>query len=742
MNLRKMKHFLLPLLCLWGPVLLVGQMALTAPAADEGIQLQHSRESITIDGDLREAAWYTGRSATDFWENFPSDTARCSWKTEIFMTYDEEFLYIGARCYAPGKDYIVPSLRRDYQAGGSDNITFLIDPFRDRTNAFVFGMNPYGVMREALISNGGRSTDDWLAEWDNKWKGESAIFDDYWSCEIAIPFSTIRFPEGEKSWNFNSYRFDTQSNTRSTWQPIPQNQIIMSLAYMGNMTWEEAPAVAGKSISIIPFLAGGVARNHEEGLPSETDFSFGGDAKIAITSGLNLDLTINPDFSQVEVDQQVINLDRFEVFFPERRQFFLENSDLFGTFGDDLANPFFSRRIGVATNAADEAFPTPIYYGARLSGKLDNNWRIGLLNMQTARDEDNNLPSYNYTVAALQRKVFSRSNIGVILVNKQNFGDNQSDTTTYYSDFNRVLGIDYNLASADNHWLGKFYFHHSFSPVQGVAPYSHGARIDYRERRFAFGLEERFVGEEYNAEVGFVPRINYFQINPRAELFFYPRKGGINRHGPSIRTRYLWTPEEGSTDRRTSLSWGFSYANNSNLNFSATHEYVYLLDPFDPSGTEATELPGQQGYQYTFFSAEYRSDQRKKFSYGLEPSVGEFFNGHRYGISTNLTWRYQPLGQIALTTNYNYIDLPAPYASTSLFLIGPRIDLTFTKNIFLTAFFQFNDQIDNVNINTRLQWRFAPVSDFFLVYTDNYNSLDWNVKNRSLVAKLTYWLNT
>ena len=301
-------------------------------------------------------------------------------------------------------------------------------------------------MREALISNGGRSTDDWLAEWDNKWKGESAIFDDYWSCEIAIPFSTIRFPEGEKSWNFNSYRFDTQSNTRSTWQPIPQNQIIMSLAYMGNMTWEEAPAVAGKSISIIPFLAGGVARNHEEGLPSETDFSFGGDAKIAITSGLNLDLTINPDFSQVEVDQQVINLDRFEVFFPERRQFFLENSDLFGTFGDDLANPFFSRRIGVATNAADEAFPTPIYYGARLSGKLDNNWRIGLLNMQTARDEDNNLPSYNYTVAALQRKVFSRSNIGVILVNKQNFGDNQSDTTTYYSDFNRVLGIDYNLA--------------------------------------------------------------------------------------------------------------------------------------------------------------------------------------------------------------------------------------------------------------------------------------------------------
>ncbi len=737
------KQLLLTLLFISSFVPSFSQMALpvATTAQEEGLYLRRSQEEITIDGQLNEAAWFTGRPAADFWENFPSDSSRCAWKTEIYMTFDENNLYIAAKCYAPGKNYVIPSLRRDYRAGGSDNITFLLDPFRDRTNAFVFGMNPYGVMREALISNGGNSTDNWLDEWDNKWRGESAIFDDYWSCEIAIPFSTIRFPEGQADWYFNSYRFDTQSNTRSTWQPIPQNQIIMSLAYMGNMHWEEAPQAGKNSISFIPYLSGATQQDYEEGLPAERTFGIGGDAKIAVTSGLNLDLTGNPDFSQVEVDQQVINLSRFEVFFPERRQFFLENSDLFGTFGDDEVNPFFSRRIGVTQDTSTgAAISNPIYYGARLSGKLDNNWRVGLMNMQTAKDDENGLPSYNYTVAALQRKMFSRSNLGFLFVNKQTFADLAGDTLN--NAFNRVAGLDYNLASADNRWNGKFYFHHSFSPTQGNNPFSHGARIDYRERRFAFGMEQRYVGEEYDAEVGFVPRKNYWQTNPRGELFFYPTQGSINRHGPRFRSRFLWTPEEGSTDRFMLLSWDISLINTSQLSFDVSNEYIYLLEDFDPTRSDATPLPGATGYTYTRFSAEYSSDNRKTFSYRVEPSVGQFFNGYRYGLRTNITWRYQPLGQISLTTNYSYIDLPDPYASASLFLIGPRIDLTFSKSIFLTTFFQYNSQIDNVNVNARLQWRFAPVSDFFLVYTDNYNSLDWRVKNRAIIAKVTYWLNT
>lgn len=721
------------------------QMTFPAPSttSEEGLFLRRTQEKITIDGVLNEQAWFTGQPAENFWENFPADSSYCAWKTEIYMTFDDDHLYIAAKCYAPGKDYVVPNLRRDYQAGGSDNLTFLLDPFLDRTNAFVFGMNPYGVMREALISNGGNNGGDWLGEWDNKWRGESAIFEDYWSCEMAIPFSTIRFPKEQTSWNFNSYRFDTQSNTRSTWQRIPQNQMIMSLAYMGNMQWEEAPTAGKNSISIIPYLAGSTQRDFEEGTPAQQTFGVGGDAKIAVTSGLNLDLTANPDFSQVEVDRQVINLSRFELFFPERRQFFLENSDLFGTFGDGDANPFFSRRIGVSQDTSTgAAISNPIYYGARLSGKLNNNWRLGLLNMQTASDDENGLPSYNYTVAALQRKLFTRSNLGFILVNKQTFADLATDTSEVYSPYNRVAGLDYNLASADNSWNGKFYYHRSFSPDQGDAPFSYGARIDYRERRFALGVEQRQVGEGFDPEVGFVPRKNYWQLSPRGDLFFYPQSGKINRHGPRFRSRFLWTPEQGNTDRFMFFSWDLNFINTNQLSFNLVNEYTFLLDEFDPTRTDATPLPADTGYSYSRFSIEYESDRRRTFSFRVEPNGGQFFNGYRYGVQSSVTWRYQPIGQIALTTNYSYIDLPDPYASAGLFLIGPRIDLTFTKSIFLTTFFQYNNQIDNVNVNARLQWRFAPVSDFFLVYTDNHNSLDWRVKTRSLVAKVTYWLNT
>ncbi|MEZ4985585.1 MAG: DUF5916 domain-containing protein [Saprospiraceae bacterium] len=735
-------------LSMWNGWLLLGCCLLpfyiytqTEAAASQGILLKKIDQPIRIDGLLEEASWFTGRPATDFWENFPSDTTRCPQKTEVYMAYDDNFLYIAAKCFAESNDYIVPSLRRDYRAGGSDNITFLIDPFQDRTNAFVFGMNPYGVMREALISNGGRSTDDWLDEWDNKWKGAAAIQDGFWSCEVAIPFSSIRFPEGKTRWNFNTYRFDTQSNTRSTWQYIPQNQIIMSLGYMGEMEWETPPTYTGMPVSVIPYITGGVEKNHEDGLPEAYRFNVGLDAKIPVTTGLNLDLTANPDFSQVEVDRQVVNLTRFEIFLPERRQFFLENSDLFSTFGSETANPFFSRRIGIATDENDEVFSTPIYYGARLSGKLDNNWRLGLLNMSTANDFENGLPAYNYTVAALQRKVFARSNAGFIMVNKQALEKIGADTIGLYSTYNRVVGLDYNLASSDNKWIGKTWMHRSFSPDATDNATSQGANISYRERRYAFALGQQYVGEGFNAETGFVPRTNFWRLSPDFEWFFYPKKGKINRHGPGINTDFIWTPGLGSSDRTLRLSWRFNFTDNGFLRFSAVDEYIYLLDAFDPTGTDATPLPGQQGYHYRFLSAEYSSDNRQRFTFFVEPTIGQFFNGMRYGAFTSLGYRLQPYGLIALNINYNYIDLPDPFATKGLFLIGPRIDLTFTKSLFLTTFLQYNEQAENFNLNMRMQWRFAPVSDFFLVFTDNYNTLDWQVRNRAVVAKLTYWLN-
>ena len=710
------------------------------------ILVRRASEPIVIDGRLDEAAWYTGQHARNFWQIFPTDSVRAAWDTEIYMTYDDNFLYVGAKCYTPSTNFVIPSLRRDYRAGGNDNLTFVFDTFRDRTNAIVFGMNPLGVTREALISNGGSNPGrDFDEFWDNKWHGASSIQEDHWSCELAIPFSSLRFREGDTEWYFNSYRFDMQANIQSTWNRIPQNQPIMSLAYMGRMIWEEPLRKPGANISIIPYLNTGYAQQFVEdgkrvnGAPGYS-FAAGMDAKVQVSSGLNLDLTVNPDFSQVEVDRQVINLDRFEIFFPERRQFFLENADLFSSFGSARINPFFSRRIGVTQDpSTGQNLQNPIYAGARLSGKIDNNWRIGLLNMQAAPNTDLDQPSVNYTVAAVQRKLFSRSNLAAIVVNKQAFGKTDA---AGFTPFNRMAGLDYNIASADNRVVGKLFYHRSFSPGDNQGAFAHGAAAEYRVKRFALGWEQQWVGDNYNAEVGFVPRRNFFSAIPRAEYFFYPGNGRYNQHSIGTSTQLLWMPELGRTDHTLNLWWQSSLRNSARWSVNLRNEYIYLFDDFDPSRSGGQPLLADTDYQFSSLSFNYQSDVRPKFTYWLNPSAGQYFNGYRYGLQANLSYRYQPYGFVSLNVNYTYVDLPAPYASTPVFLLSPRIDLTFSKSVFLTTFFQYNQQLDNININARLQWRYAPVSDFFLVYTENYDALNISTKNRAVVAKLTYWLNT
>ncbi len=714
-----------------------GQQSFDVPS----ITVKKINTSITLDGDLSESAWSTCTPTKEFQQYFPTDSIPANYHTEIYMMYDEDNLYVGVKCYMAGQNLVTPSLKRDYRAGGNDNITLMFDPFNDRTNATFFGINPLGVLREGIISAGGAEISGFTTSWDNKWKGEAKIYEGYWIGELAIPFKTLRFKAGSKIWGFNAYRFDTQSNENTVWSRIPREQWIFNLAFNGEMIWEEPLTKSGPNISVIPYLAGGMVQDFEAADPSASfTGDVGADAKIAVTPSLNLDLTVNPDFSQVEVDRQVTNLDRFEIFFPERRQFFLENADLFSGFGISRINPFFSRRIGVATDTTTDAtIQNTILYGARLSGKPSKNWRIGLLNMQTAEDAENDLPSYNYTVAAVQRQLFARSNVGFIFVNKENFTSFESEN---YDPYNRVMGIDYNLASSDNKWTGKAFYHHSITPDQVENEnFAHGFELNYRQREYAVEWNHQLVGEGFDAQVGFVPRKDYFRINPEARLFFYPKNSWLNQHGPGIEYEALFSPENGRTDHDIELYWRASLSNSGRLRLSLRNQYTLLLDDFDPTGTEATALPALTDYNYSNLSLEYNSDRRKIFNYRIEPTIGQYFNGFRYGINGSFNYRFQPYGNIALNYNYNYIDLPDPYATTSLFLIGPRIDLTFTKKLFLTTFIQYNSQIDNININARLQWRFAPVSDFFLVYTDNYYSTDLKVKNRAIIAKFTYWLN-
>jgi len=697
--------------------------------------------TITLDGVLDEDVWQQATATTDFWQYFPSDSVISEYRTEVYMVYTEDKLYIAAKCYAPGSDYIIPSLKRDYRAGGNDNITFLFDPFNDGSNAFVFGMNPYGVRREALITEGGTSFSSWKSAWDNKWDGEAKIYDDYWTLEIAIPFKTLRFKSGSQNWRFNAYRFDTQSNEIMSWTQIPRNQSVMNLAFMGNMKWEEPLKKSGPNIALIPYASTAFTKDYEvDPTKSDWDFGLGGDAKIAVTPGLTLDLTFNPDFSQVEVDQQVTNLSRFEIFFPERRQFFLENSDLFGGFGDNAINPFFSRRIGIVEDTATEQnIVNPIIAGARLNGKVSEDWRIGLLNMTTQEDRHNGLPTFNYTVAAVQKKVFSRSNIGVIFVNKQAFNP---ESTDLYDSYNRMFGIDYNLLSPDNKWVGKAFVHKVFAEHETKDTWAHGVRLEYRVRKYRAKWKHSYVGENYDPQVGFVRRQNFFSIAPEFGLFFYPSNGPINNFEVGVETNFLFKPGFGRSDHNIELKWNGTFKDNARFRAEVRHRYTYLFEEFDPTHSDdGVPLPDSSEYNDISLSMSYSSDQRKKIGFRLSTNVGEFFDGFRASVGGNVSYRFQPYGSIGINYNINYIALKSPHPTTTLYLVGPRVDLTFTKKLFFSALVQYNNQIDNLNINARLQWRFKPVSDFFLVYTDNYGTDGLGIRNRSIVAKVTYWLN-
>ena len=706
------------------------------PAQFPDLTVVATREAPVIDGMPDEAVWQTAAPATNFTQIFPTDSLPARQDTEIRFLYDEQNLYIAIYCHAAGPDFVVPNLRRDYRAGGSDNITLIFDTFGDQTNAFFFGINPYGVRREGLIANGGNDVRDFSESWDNRWGGEAQRGADFWSAELVIPFRTLRYNREGRNWRFNAYRFDTQSNERTNWTRIPRNQWMFNLGYTGELRFERGLNTTGGRISLIPYVSGSYARDFETGSNPDWNGALGGDAKIAVTSGLNLDLTVNPDFSQVEVDRQVTDLSRFELFFPERRQFFLENADLFGSFGSRQINPFFSRRIGIVRDTTNNlTIANPIQYGVRLSGKVSDNLRVGLLNMQTADNPTLGLLRQNHTVAVLQQRIFERSNVGVIFVNKQSVGRPDSIAP----DHNRVLGFDYNIATPNNVLTGKVFYQHAFRPATNAA-YAQGLRLDYLKRRFLLTWRHRQVTEDFEAGVGFVPRTNYFRIHPEARLFIYD-KGRVNEQGPGVDVSVFLQPGFGKTDHRMTLYYAWRMDNTSNIRAELSHQFTYLFEAFDPSKTDAEPLPAGIAYRYVSLSGQYRSDRRRVFSYSVRPYLGEFFNGYRYGANVDLNLRLQPYAQLALNLDYNYLDLPEPYARTGIFLIGPRADLTFTKQFFLTTFFQYNSQSENLNINARLQWRFAPVSDFFLVYTDNYGTLPFGVRNRALVAKLTYWLN-
>ncbi len=715
------------------------------------IKINKTEENINIDGRLDEAVWKQAYMIKNFWMSFPEDDRRAdaNLQTEVQMAYDDQFIYIAATCYQPN-DFRITTLKRDngiFWRG--DVFGVLIDPVNKSTNGFGFSTNPAGVQYESLISgrtgtraDSGGGNSAFNTAWDNKWYVETQMGTDRWTLEMAIPFKSLRYEPNLTTWGINFIRGEPRGNAWHTWSPVPVQFLTFDLGYTGALVWDTPPVKVKSNISLIPYVLGSVEKDFEEQTDTDYEGRIGVDGKVAITPTLNLDVTINPDFSQVDVDEQVTNLSTFNIRFPERRLFFLENSDVFANFGIPPMRPFFSRKIGLD----EDGGTIPIAYGLRLSGNLNNDLRVGVMNMQTREQSD--YPGQNYTTVALHRRVLERSVIKGYFNNRQGFLDGEINGDNY----NRTAGLAFQYFSQDAKWQGFGGYGQSFSDGLSGDNYFYNVGGGYDGRSWSIYSNVSGIGDQYYADMGWIPFAEHYDANrdttihvgfqhtfTRVTYTIYPESGSkIQTHRIALRHILDVDNNLDLLHNRIRFNYSMNFANSSSITVGFNHDDKQLLFPFD--FTDEEPLPAGR-YHFSTVSGEYQSDQRGFFSWRASLEYGGFYNGNLLRTSLRANYRVQPWGNFGVNFVYNKLDLPTPYGDRNLFLISPKIEVNFSRNLFWTTFLQYNTQQDNFNINSRLQWRYRPLSDLFIVYSDNYAVEIWGKKNRALVLKCNYWLN-
>jgi hypothetical protein len=714
-----------------------GAAQLSAPPHPEtGYRIRKASGPIVLDGIPDEPDWEQAQVAGAFCQVFPVDTLPACSRTEVRMTYDDQNLYISAICWddsLPGR-YRVPSLRRDFSYPASDAFAVYLDPTADETNGFNFTVSPLGAEREGTLENGGRF--GVTTSWDNRWRVKVVRSPEKWTVEMAIPFKTLRYKAGQTQWRVNFSRHNYKLNENTAWVRVPIPYNVATMAFMETLHWDAPPPNPGLNMAFIPYGIAKFSENYAAGTPARWSANGGLDAKVGITPSLNLDLTFNPDFSQVEVDRQVTNLDRFELFFPERRQFFIKNGDLFAGFGFSRIRPFFSRRIGLAGAPGAGLVNVPILAGARLSGKVDQDWRVGLLTLQQEGSAEYGLDGQHYSVAAFQRRIQQRSNVGMIFVNRQGFLANKLD----YADYNRVVGVDYNLFSNNARWMGKMFYHQNFRPGQPGDAQATALWLRYVTKKWRAEWNHEYIGSNYRADVGYVPRTGVVRLEPNLEYSLFPNNGVVQRHGFFLYNN-LYANKEGEVlDNNILFSFNTTFRNTMFVELGYNEWFTRLTFPFDPTNTGGERLP-LGGYQWRTIGLDAGTDVRRNLNALAGALYGTYFNGTRlrYYIEGNL--RLQPYANLRLRLEQNRIELPAPWATATLTLLSPEVDVTLRPNLFFTLFVQYNTQVQNVNLNARFQWRFRPMSDLFLVLGENYDSRNLGIRSRGVVLKVNWWLN-
>jgi hypothetical protein len=692
---------------------------------------------IALDGRLDEPSWKNAPLATNFLQNDPREGEPATFETEVRLLYDDRALYIGVFAKDPQPaEIIVNELRKDFNTGSADGFQVVIDTFNDERNGYQFAINPGGAKWDSQMSNEGREQNQ---NWDGIWDVGTRIGDDGWYAEIEIPFKTLKFgPEEMQTWGINFQRRLRRRNENSYWSPLRRIHQLSRVSMAG--TYEGLQGLKpGANIRVKPY---GLANfNQLPGADLDRDYDAGLDVKYGVTSGLTWDFTVNTDFSQVEADEQQVNLTRFSLFFPEKRDFFLENSGVFqfgsgntggggGGAGGGRQNAsqdmifFFSRQIGLSPTGD----AIPLLAGSRITGRVGE-WSVGALNIQQ-RVKDNS-PSTNFTALRLRRDILANSDVGVMFLNKDPKG----------LDHNRGFGADANFR-----FLGDLTMNlavaKSDSPVtrvpgEGDDWYSKSS-IGYRNNKWEARGMYQTIGGRFNDEMGFVPRVGVDNSEFYLAGRFRPRRfqRWVRETFPHIQFENFTRRNGGGLESRyMDWHWPVTFQNSAFVEIGTNPNVEVIDERFTINSRRNIYVdPGRYEFKEHFILA--NSNAAAKFSMNLRAGTGQFYDGHRRNYTLGGTYRMNQHWNVSLSDQINDIELGSGAYVTHL-LTG-RVNVYFTTKMFVNALVQYNTDTNQWSSNMRLDIIHRPLSDIYLVYNERRDSRSGDLISRAVIAKMTY----
>lgn len=692
-----------------------------------------------IDGVVSDAAWSKVIPLTEFIQREPDNGKPVSERTEIKIIYDRDNLYFGIKCFdsSPG-EINASEMRRDQPLLNDDAVEIFLDTYNDHRNAFYFSTNPLGAQRDGIVqTNTDENFQNW--DWNGVWECESRITDEGWTSEIKIPFKTLRFKNDVmQEWGLNISRIIPRKREETYWAPIDRDfgfwgkyriDVYGHLKGISNITQPE-------KFQIKPFILTGMQGDFEEHEPSKFKFDGGLDAKYLLTSNITLDVTVNTDFAQVEADQEQVNLTRFELFFPEKREFFLEGASIF-QFGEKAYNPlipatqlFFSRSIGLT----EDNEIVPIIGGLKMTGKAGG-YDLGFMNVFTnnithINDDDEEVyePQTNYSVLRVKRDIMDNSYLGAIALNKESLENNN---------FNRTFGIDGNLFFSDRWQLGFFGAKSSSPEFKGDDLAYYGA-LNYVDDLFFLVVSQTSIQENFNPEMGFLPRsdIQRTEVN----LALSPRPDFLNIRQATIFTDLqYYAKQNGELESRGFYNGIWNLFNNgSSLFFMHIHSYEKLDEDFEIH--DDIIIPPEI-YTFHQFYGEYVTDYSKPVAGTIGINAGEFFDGQIFGYDLKSTIRFN--SQFTMEVQYNRNNITLPHGDFSTDLLGTRFIYTFTPKMYAKAFIQWNSDREVIIGNFLFNLIHTPGSDLYFVYNEELSTETGNLKslNRTIILKLTYLLS-